>query len=64
MESFRAVSWAERRENDDVTDEGDARLSGAAGGWRKGDEGRELFEAVAEALYSGNDGVEALDILS
>lgn len=64
VDSFRAVSRGDRTEYEDVNDRGVARLCGGSGGWRNGDSARESFETAADAWYNGNEGVEALDILS
>jgi hypothetical protein len=40
------------------------RRCGRSGGCRNGEEGRDNLPGFAVALYSGSDGVEALDILA
>lgn len=63
--SLCAVSCGDRREYADVIDEGVAlRCCGGSGGCSNGEAAREGFEGPAEAWYSGNEGVDALDMLA
>lgn len=64
VSSFRAASCEDKREYCEVIEEGVARRCGGSGGCSKGVAVREMLFGPFEVLYSGSDGVEALDMFA